>query len=232
MNQNTSGPTPPTPPGLALAGVDESIVVRTAQRSLARRQAVYADEVRRLLDAGLEVMRECGTTKSPPVSDIVAAAGLSRDAFYRHFASKEDLVAAIVEAGAERLRSYLRHQMAKERDPGARLRRWIEGIMSQASNREVAHSTRAVLWNGGRVGDQARPEVVTTHRPLAELIVEPVAALGSRDPERDAAAITQATMGLMNDFLWRFAAPTRADVAHLVRFCHTAVQPSHLEDEP
>ncbi len=71
MNQNTSGPTPPTLPGLALAGVDEAIVVRTTQRALARRQAVYADEVRRLLDAGLEVMRQCGTTKSPPVSDIV-----------------------------------------------------------------------------------------------------------------------------------------------------------------
>jgi AcrR family transcriptional regulator len=177
-------------------------------------------------------MRECGTTKSPPVSDIVAAAGLSRDAFYRHFASKEDLVAAIVEAGAERLRSYLRHQMAKERDPAAQLRRWIEGVMSQASNPEVAQSTRAVLWNGGRVGDHARPEVVTTRRPLAQLIVEPIAALGSKDPDRDAAVIAHATMGLMSDFLWRLAAPTRADVGHLVRFCTAAVQPRQREEEP
>ncbi len=205
---------------------DEAIIVRTTQRTLARRQAAYANEVRRLLDAGLEVMRQCGTTKSPPVSDIVARAGLSRDAFYRHFASKEDLVAAIVEAGAERLSSYLSHQMEKERHPGAQLRRWIEGIMSQASNPDVAHSTRAVLWNGGRVGDDARPEVVTSQRPLAHLLVQPLTELGSADPVRDAAVVTQATMGLMRDFLWRFAAPTKADVAHLVRFCTAAVDTS------
>ena len=120
MNQNTSGENLARPDAAGTAGlvtVDDAIVERATQRALARRQAVYADEVRRLLDAGLEVMRQCGTAKSPPVSDIVAAARLSRDAFYRHFASKEDLVAAIVEAGAQRLRGYLRHQMGKEDDP-------------------------------------------------------------------------------------------------------------------
>jgi AcrR family transcriptional regulator len=221
-NRAGSGPAGPA----ARDATDEAIIVRTTQRALARRQAAYADEVRRLLDAGLEVMRQCGTTKSPPVSDIVAGAGLSRDAFYRHFASKEDLVAAIVEAGAQRLSSYLSHQMEKERHPDAQLRRWIEGIMSQASNPEVAHSTRAVLWNGGRVGDDARPEVVTSQRPLAHLIVAPLTELGSADPVRDAAVVTHATMGLMRDFLWRFAAPTKADVAHLVRFCTAAVDTS------
>jgi hypothetical protein len=61
MNQNASLPMSPGTPGRRAEGADESIVARTAQRSLARRQAVYADEVRRFLDAGLEVMRECGT---------------------------------------------------------------------------------------------------------------------------------------------------------------------------
>ena len=59
----------------------------------------------------------CGTTSRPRVADIVAAAGLSNDAFYRHFASKDALVAAILEDGTARLRSYLDHQMAKARRP-------------------------------------------------------------------------------------------------------------------
>src|ERR671927_1206980 len=88
-----------------------------AQRALAKRGAAYADEVRRLLDAGLAVMRRCGTESRPRVADIVAAAGLSNEAFYRHFPSKDALVAAILEDGAERLGSYLVHQMAKERSP-------------------------------------------------------------------------------------------------------------------
>src|SRR2546428_1608 len=61
---------------------------RIAQQTMARRGPDYASEVRRLLDAGLDVMRACGTASRPRVSDIVAAAGLSNDAFYRHFASK------------------------------------------------------------------------------------------------------------------------------------------------
>ena len=220
MNENTT-------PDLAGAPVEgeAAIVARATQRALARRQAVYADEVRRLLDAGLAVMRQCGTARSPRVSDIVAAAGLSRDAFYRHFASKEDLVAAIVEAGEQRLVSYLRHQMAKETDAGAQLRRWVEGIMTQATNTEVAYSTRAVLWNGGRVGEHSWTEAVTGYAALSELIVEPIASLGCPDPERDAAASAHATMGRMREFLWKYTTPTAADIANLVRYCTRAVQP-------
>src|ERR1700722_386014 len=81
MNQNASS-------AEELIDAGDAIVARATQRALARRQAVYADEVRRLLDAGLEVMRQFGTTQSPRVSDIVDVAGLSRAAFYRPFASK------------------------------------------------------------------------------------------------------------------------------------------------
>ncbi len=230
MSQNASLDAP-IASGLDVIEVEDAVVVRTTQRALAKRQAVYADEVRRLLEAGLEVMRQCGTDRSPRVSDIVEAAGLSRDAFYRHFASKEDLVSAIVEAGAQRLVSYLRHQMSKERGAQARLARWIEGIMAQAADPEVAHSTRAVVWNGGRVGDRFRREALTTYRPLAELIVEPVRELGSADPERDAAVICQAVMGRMGEFLWRCAPPSETDIAHLVQFCTAAVRGEALRPD-
>ncbi len=127
---------------------------RARQQTLAKRGAQYANEVRRLLDAGLDVMRRCGTTSSPRVSDIVAAAGLSNDAFYRHFASKDALVAAIIEDGAARLASYLHHQMAKTSTPEMSVRRWVEGVMSQAADDDIAATTRAVLWNGGRISDR------------------------------------------------------------------------------
>src|SRR5207237_1993797 len=100
---------------------------RVAQLTLARRCAAYASEVRRLLDAALEVMRRCGTASRPRVADIVAAAGLSNEAFYRHFPSKDALVAALVDDGALRLQSYLEHQTSKEGGPEAQVRRWGEG---------------------------------------------------------------------------------------------------------
>jgi len=58
------------------------------------------DEVQRLLDAGLVAMRRHGTVRSPSVAEIVAEAGLSNDAFYRVFASKDELVLAVLDAGA------------------------------------------------------------------------------------------------------------------------------------
>src|SRR5207249_507351 len=108
-------------------GDRSEVAERIARDTMARRGPDYASEVRRLLDAGLDVMRACGTASRPRVSDIVAAAGLSNDAFYRHFASKDALVAAILEDGAERLTGYLTHQLAKEATPEGKVRRWVEG---------------------------------------------------------------------------------------------------------
>ena len=86
----------------AILKSENNVPARIAQRALAKRGAGYASEVRRLLDAALEVMRQGGTASRPRVADIVAAAGLSNDAFYRHFPSKDALVAALLEDGAER----------------------------------------------------------------------------------------------------------------------------------
>src|SRR5688572_14130219 len=127
----------------------DDVAQRIAQRAMAKRGAAYASEVRRLLDAGIEVMRRCGTESRPRVADIVAEAGLSNDAFYRHFASKDALVSAILEDGTERLSSYVAHLMTGEATPEGKVRRWVEGVLSQAADDEIASTTLAVLWNAG-----------------------------------------------------------------------------------
>ncbi len=196
-----------------------------AQQTLARRGAQYATEVRRLLDAGLEVMRRCGTKSSPRVADIVAAAGLSNDAFYRHFASKEALVAAIIEDGAVRLASYLDHQMAKASTPERRIRCWVEGLMSQAADDDIASTTRAVLWNGGRISDSLGSDRPSHAASLAMLLREPFAELGSTDPDADAALAAHAAIGMLSDFLWKGVRPTRAEIDRIVRFCLAPATP-------
>jgi AcrR family transcriptional regulator len=202
---------------------DAAVVGRAAQRALRRHQEAYEDEVRRLLDAGLAVMRRFGTTKAPPVSDILEHAGMSRDAFYRHFASKEDLVAAIVEAGALRLVSYVRHGMDKESDPVGQLVRWVEGIMSQALDAGIAHTTRAVLWNGGRSPGAPGSASVDSVAVLSELLVSPLTAMGRADPRRDATAIGHTVVSSMNSHVWRGVIPSSADIDHLIGFCLAAI---------
>ncbi len=202
---------------LDMPNATRNVAHRIAERTLASRNAQYAEEVRRLLDAGLAVMRRCGTTSSPRVADIVEEAGLSNDAFYRHFASKQALVAAILEDGTTRLAGYVEHQMAKATTPGDRVRGWMEAVLAQAADRDAAETTLAVMWNGGTVG-AVEGERPTTVAMLAPLLHEPLAALGAREPELDAAVVAHLTIGRLSDHLWQGTAPTREETTHLVEF--------------
>jgi AcrR family transcriptional regulator len=207
----TSPPTPPTP-----------LAARAVRRGLARRESTAVEEVQRLLDAGLQVIEGGDTETAPKVADIVATAGLSNQAFYRHFAGRDELVAAVVEAGALRLVSYLAHQMDKidPDDPDRRIRIWVEGVLSQAGKPDVAKATRAVLWNMRQLprpaGEGGRLSA------LGELLLEPLRAAGSPDPERDAAVLVDVVFGRLDHHLW-VSPPSEDDVDHLVGFCLRAI---------
>lgn len=199
--------------------VPDDVASRIARQTLARRGPDYAGEVRRLLDAALDVMRACGTTARPRVADIVAAAGLSNDAFYRHFPSKDALVAALLEDGTQRLRSYLAHQMAKEPTAEGQVRRWVEGVLAQAADEDIAATTLAVLWNGGSVGEGLPSGRPSASHPLATLLREPFAALGSATPDLDASLAAHAVVGRLSDDLWSRARPSREAIDHVADVC-------------
>lgn len=210
-----------TPNAIPSSGPDLAATI--ARQRLAKREEQYAKEVRRLLQAGRDLMRRCGTRSSPRVADIVAESGLSNDAFYRHFASKEALVVAIIQDGAARLASYLQHQMSKRTTPESRVREWIQGVMSQAADDEIAATTSAVLWNAGRVGDSPGLGQLSQTASLARLLHEPFADLGSSNPEADASLAAHAAVGVLSDFLWQGLRPSRAEIEHVVEFCLAAV---------
>lgn len=191
---------------------------RIAARTLARRSPDYAAEVRRLLDAALAVIGENGTTARARVADIVAAAGLSNDAFYRHFPSKDALVDALIEDGALRLAGYVGHQMDKESTPAGKVRRWVAGVLSQTSGKAGA-TTLAVLWNGSSFESGIAPGSHNSSAQLAALLHEPFAALGSTDPELDASLVAHAVFGKVSEHLWARTRPTRGELARITQFC-------------
>jgi AcrR family transcriptional regulator len=201
------------------------VAARIAARTLARRGTDYTAEVRRLLDAALEVIAEQGTTARARVADIVAAAGLSNDAFYRHFPSKDALIAAVIEDGALRLASYASHQMEKATTPDAKVRRWVEAVLAQ-TDEKIAATTFAVLWNGSSFGSGGAPRAGSANEPLAELLYEPLAALGGTDPELRASLVAHAVLGKVSDYLWAHARPTREQREEIVRFCLAGAAPA------
>lgn len=200
-----------------------SLADRTVERALAVRHSAYADEVRRLIEAGVAVMRR-GQSTNPRVSEIVAEAGLSNQAFYRHFRSKDELLLAILDDGLRQLVSYLEHQMAKETSGLAQVRRWTEGILAQAVDPGAAEATRGVMLNATRLGELFPEEF----RRTEELIEAPVRAaieaaveqgeLETADPDRDARAAYRLVMGTMQSDLTNGRRPSEADVDHVVAF--------------
>lgn len=196
----------------------DDLAHRIAQRTLAKRGDNYANEVRCLLDAAVTVMKRSGTASRARVADIVAESGLSNDAFYRHFKSKDALVAAILEDGTARLRDYVEHQMNKETTPEGQVRRWVEGVMSQGAD-DVGAATRAVLWNTGSLGENSEAGPPSPSAPLASLLRAPFAELGSADPEFDANLAAHATIGILADHLYRRVAPGPRDIDRITAFC-------------
>lgn len=196
----------------------DDLAHRIAQRTLAKRGDNYANEVRLLLDAAVAVMKRSGTASRARVADIVAESGLSNDAFYRHFRSKDALVAAILADGTARLCAYVAHQMSKETTPEGQVRRWVEGVMSQGVD-DVGAATRAVLWNTGSLGENREAGPPSPSGPLAGLLRAPFAELGSADPEFDATLAAHATIGVLVDHLWRRVSPARRDIDRITAFC-------------
>ncbi|HEY5855260.1 MAG TPA: TetR/AcrR family transcriptional regulator [Aldersonia sp.] len=201
----------------------DDLASRIAARSLSQREANYANEVRRLLDAGRAVMGRSGVGTRPRVADIVAAAGLSNDVFYRHFPSKDALVAAITADGTERLHSYLAHQMSKEATASGRVRRWVAGVLSQADD-GTAEVTRAVLWNAGSVGEEIVSGPPSAANRLSTLLGGPFRELGSAEPEFAATLAAHATVGKLSEYLAQGVRPSGDDVDRITEFCLRSAQ--------
>jgi len=189
-------------------------VTAAVERALDDRQRAAAEEVERILAAAVRVMQRVAP-EPPRVSDIVAEAGSSNKAFYRYFAGKDELILAVMERGVGIVVSYLQHQMAKETRPQDRVARWIEGTLAQVADPHLISMSRAAA---GQVSNwlAADREMM---RPLRELLVEPVTALGSTDVERDVEAVYGGTVAVMRRYVGSADRPGREDIEHLVKFC-------------
>jgi AcrR family transcriptional regulator len=196
-----------------LQGSLPPVAARAVRRALAAREIAYSAEVQRLLDAGLSLMSE--GDRSPRVADIVKRAGLSNQAFYRHFESKDELVAAVFDAGIYRLDSYLRHQVEKADSPMDQLHAWIRAVLSQARP-AVAAPTKAAL----AAFRLLPPDSQIRQKPAAgmSVLTEVLTRLGSRDPDSDANAIGLLTFGRLDQLLWQ-GPVSKTDEEHILEFC-------------
>jgi AcrR family transcriptional regulator len=198
-----------------MQNVVPSVASEFAARATRNRAAADADEVRRLLDAACAVLRRTGDLE-PRVGDVVREAGLSNQAFYRHFHSKDELLLALLDDGQRRLVATLEARMRRA-DPGeAQIRAWVAGVLEQARRAEAADNTRPFVINGLRLADRFPSEWSRSRDLLLAPLREAIGALAG-DPGRDAPAVYHIAFGAMQDALVRRERPTDADVEHVVQ---------------
>ena len=111
------------------------VAARSARRALAHREASHDDAVRRLVAASFALIHETGSLE-PSVASIVSRAGLSNQAFYRHFHSKDELLLGVLDEGFRLLAGYLAHRVESASGSEAKIRTWIGGVLEAADRPE------------------------------------------------------------------------------------------------
>jgi AcrR family transcriptional regulator len=199
---------PPAGPSLAQQAVQRSAAAQLAQR---------AEESAALMAAGAAVMTRLGTERRASVAEIVAEAGLSNQVFYRHFPTKDDLVAAIVDAGARRLAALAARRMAGLQ-PVEAVRAWITAVLSQATDPKAAAPTRAINWNRTILASEAMAMAQQADTIIWALLEDPLSALGFAQPRQEAYLIGLTTFGVLTDALWADPPPRARDLAFVSDF--------------
>ncbi len=177
-----------------------------------------------LLAAAAEVVREEGV-RSLNVAQVLDRAQLSTRAFYRHFDSKDDLVAAVFLDMARVETRRLKRKMAAAPDPTAAVVAWIDGRLDLAFNDSIRSDLRQMSLEA-QTQMFASPELVgDAYGEILKPLVQQL-ELGNRsgvfpgiDPTADALSIHGAIWASV-ERQWSTAECDRAAVRDdVVRFC-------------
>jgi TetR/AcrR family transcriptional repressor of nem operon len=125
-----------------------------------------------ILNAGLATLHSRGFNATS-VQDITEAAGVPKGSFYNHFASKEDLGAAVVQLYSDKGAARRRALKDRTAPPLARLRRYFEGLADMGRYPDAAG---CLLGNfGAELSNQSpaiRTQVSTAFVEWAEVVAE------------------------------------------------------------
>jgi AcrR family transcriptional regulator len=194
-----------------MARLTEALARRAVERTVAERHASYVDEMDRVVDATYRLIEHTGTV-DPPLRDILRETGLSTQAFYRYFQSKDELMLLVLDDGRRRLLGYLEHRMARAATAEQKVGEWIEGVLAQAADPTAAARTRPFVANQDRLAEAFPDDHQASVDALVHQLAEPLGDV------RAAEAIYLLTMAALHKHLTYGTRPSRTEVIWLVRF--------------
>jgi AcrR family transcriptional regulator len=191
-----------------------------------RRDKLAPDpDIRRVIvTATSEIVREQGV-RGLSVAAVLERAELSTRAFYRHFESKDQLVAAIFHEMAHAEERRLRKRMAKATNPVEAVAAWIDGRLDLAFDEKIKSDLRRLSLEA-QSQMFAAPELI---QPAYEEMLKPLIEQLQRgltlgafldiDPVTDAQAI-QGVVWASTERQWAAGDCQRAEVRQrALRFC-------------
>jgi AcrR family transcriptional regulator len=199
-----------------------SVSERVAARTVADRRRQAEDEVLVLLEAALTVLRRAGAS-GLTVADVLAEAGLSTRAFYRHFQSKDALVLAVYEQEADRRHADLQARIDAAPTPRAALETWIDEMLALGFDTRRARRTRVLRAEGGRLQADFPDEFAKILAGAVDPLVAVLRGFPDADPELDAWSIYAVTWRLVEGKLRGDAIDRPSARAHVLRFCLPAL---------
>lgn len=198
------------------------------------RPRMFEDETERrmITDAALRVMARTEYSQMS-IDEVLAEAGLSTRAFYRHFESKAALLDALMLREAESSERSLARVVARASDPVAAVKAWIDRYLDvyyEPRRAQRAQLLANAVGRGARLSDDMRREIrAISCRPLVAALRagDEAGVLYSPTPEIDAYSI--------HDLVSTYRAsetetPDRSAVyQHVVRFAWPALGLKQVE---
>jgi AcrR family transcriptional regulator len=191
-----------------------------------RRDKLAPDpDIRRVIvTATSEIVREQGV-RALSVAAVLERAELSTRAFYRHFGSKDELVAAVFHEMAYAEERRLRRRMAKAANPVEAVAAWIDGRLDLAFDEKVKSDLRRLSLEA-QSQMFAAPELIQPAyqemlKPLIEQLRQGLilGVFHDIDPVTDAQAI-QGVVWASTERQWAAGDCQRPEVRQsAVRFC-------------
>jgi AcrR family transcriptional regulator len=197
----------------------------TAPRTRRRSKLAPDPDVRRaIVAAAAEALREQGV-RGVSVAAVLDRAELSTRAFYRHFESKDHVVAAVFVEMANAEKRRLQRKMAKAGNPVEAVAAWIDGRLDLAFDENIKSDLRRLsleaqsqMFAAPELIQPAYEEMLT---PLIEQLRDGLSrgVFHDVDPVTEARSI-QGVVWSSTERQWATGDCMRTEVRrHTIRFC-------------
>jgi AcrR family transcriptional regulator len=188
---------------------------RRAHRDTVKDEA----EIRAIMRAAFRLV---GRNESTSVQDILDEAGLSTRAFYRHFASKDELIVAMYRADSQRVAAELGEAIAAAPTPALAVEAWIDHWLALAYDPRRTRRVRVLSSAEARSAVGLRAVEGEDHLTSVTMLAQVLSAgrhsgaFPVAEPDDDARSFQAIVAALLHARLDRELTPTLAAArAHL-----------------